>query len=311
MSGAFSAINEYQVGKKLTKFEIKPVKNAESYTLAKFSELLDTAISTWAASQHSVVLVSLENCSSISTIMDMIDMANEKALKGSQVKHRLRIVFLLGARSLWSWHSNAWFTSTPSEIGGIVELNRWTRHACESLLEQQGLGFTSEQANQLHAATEGWYEVLMKFIEIRSKKSGASSFSEFSRDFARLENLPNREFSVFLENTGIKCLPWSMPLAVKLKEFDTLNKFNAEDVGAAIEYLDEPLQLQITPAQAGSVVRWWSTLRVIEANDNETSTSAGRQGKVTYRFTPALQRAIKEHAEQLAQSQASAQEIQV
>jgi hypothetical protein len=309
MTCAFSAINEYQVGKTLSKFEIRPVKNAESYTPARFSELLDTAINTWAASQHSVVLLSLENCTSVGTIMEMIDMANEKALKASRVKHRLRIVFLLGARSLWSWHSNAWFTSTPSEIGGIVDLNRWTRHACESLLEQQGLGFTSEQAIQLHEATEGWYEVLMKFIEIRKKKKGASSFSDFSRDFARLEKLSSKEFGSFVEKTGVKSLPWSMPLAVKLKEFETLDKFNAEDVGAAIEYLDEGLQSQITPEQAGSIVRWWSALRVIEANDNETSTNAGRQGKVTYRFTLALQRAIKEHADQLAQSQA-AQEIQ-
>jgi hypothetical protein len=60
-------------------------------------------------------------------------------------------------RAMWSWHAHSWLTSAPNEIGGQVELNRWTRHACESLLDQQGMSVTPEQGEMLRCATEGWY----------------------------------------------------------------------------------------------------------------------------------------------------------
>lgn len=44
------------------------------------------------------------------------------------------------------------------------------------------------------------------------------------------------------------------------------------------------------------MVRWWSALRLIEANAKAVSEDAGKGGQVTYRFTPALQRAIAEYA---------------
>jgi hypothetical protein len=107
--------------------------------------------------KSAVVLVSLEDCASIDRIMDLISIANEKASQATRLKNSLRLVFLLGARAMWRWHAHSWITSSPNEIGGQVELGRWTRHACESLLDQQGMSVTPEQGEMLRCATEGWY----------------------------------------------------------------------------------------------------------------------------------------------------------
>ena len=199
----------------------------------------DTAIDTWAQDQAAVLLVSLEGVHSIDRIMDLLSIANEKASKATRLKNVLRVVFLLGARSMWSWHSNPWLTASPSEIGGLVELSRWTRHACESLLDQQGLGVTSEQARLLQTATEGWYLPLMKFIEVRKRKGATvSSFKDFASDFTALRDLPAKDFEKFVQQTGMTSMAWSMPLAAQLKEFDTLNEFSSGDLQTAIEFLD-------------------------------------------------------------------------
>jgi hypothetical protein len=296
MQDSFSAINEFQSGNVLSKYDARTIADQTYLEPKRFVELLNTAVDTWTSHKPAVLLVSLDECSSIDKIMDLLGIATEKASRAMQLKHPLRIVFLLGARSMWSWNSHPWLTSSPDEIGGLVELNRWTQHACESLLDQQGLGVTSEQALQLHKATEGWYMPLMKFIEVRKKKGGSvSSFNDFANDFTALRDLPAKEFEKFIQQTGMNSLAWSMPLACQLQQFDTLNKFSDEDLQTAIEFLGNDFQADISPEQAAYVVGWWTSLRVIEVNNKETSTNAGKKGKVTYRFTPALQRAIVEY----------------
>lgn len=292
----FNAINEFQSGSLLSKYETHVVSETATMDLKRFSEMIHTAIESWALATPAVVLISLEECSSIDRILDLISIANEKASKATRLKHPLRLVFMLGAQAMWSWHAHSWLTSAPTEIGGQVDLNRWTRHACESLLEQQGMSVTPEQGEMLRAATEGWYDYLMKFIEVRKKKESASSFNDFSKIFTPLAKLSSKDFEKFVRMSGMNSLEWSLPLAGKLKEFDMLSNFSKEDVQTAIEFMDdEDPDFLITPEQADAVVRWWAALRVIEVNTKEQSKHANREGQITYSFIHSIQRAISEH----------------
>jgi hypothetical protein len=297
MQDSFNAINEFQSGNVLSKYVVRKTDNSQVIEPKRFRELLQTTIESGTNDQAAVLLVSLEDVHSIDRILDLISIANESAARATRLKNSLRIVFLLDARSMWSWYSHPGLTASPGEIGGLVELNRWTRHACESLLDQQGLGMTSEQARLLQTATEGWYLPLIKFIDVRKKKGKTvSSFKDFANDFTALRELPAKEFEKFIEQTGMNSMDWSMPLAAQLEEFETLNEFSVEDLQTAIEFVDQDFQAKISPEQAGNVVRWWTALRVIEVNNKETSKNAGKCDKVTYRFTPSLQRAISERA---------------
>jgi hypothetical protein len=106
--------------------------------------------------------------------------------------------------------------------------------------------------------------------------------------------------------SGMSSFDWSLSLASKLKEFETLSNFSVEDLQAAIEFNgDENPDFPIMIEQAGAVVHWWMALRVIEVNTKEQSKFANRDGKVTYKFIPSIQRVISEH-----QRQASSREPQ-
>lgn len=307
MQVGFNAINEFQSGSAMAKYETQVITDAATIDLKRFSERIHTAIETWAAAKPAVVLISLEDCSSIDRIMDLISIANEKASKATRLKHPLRLVFLLGAKAMWSWHAHSWLTSTPNEIGGQVDLNRWTRHACESLLEQQGMSVTPEQGEMLRAATEGWYAYLMNFIEVRKKRESASSFNDFSKIFKTLTELPSKDFEKFVQMSGMSTFDWSLPLAGKLKEFDLLSNFSKEDVQTAIEFIgDENSDFPIMLEQAEAVVRWWTALRVIEVNTKEQSKDANREGQITYSFILSIQRAISEHQRQAGVKEAQA-----
>jgi hypothetical protein len=199
----------------------------------------------------------------------------------------------MGAKAMWSWLAHSWLTEAPNEIGGLVGLNRWTRHACECLLEQQGMSSTPEQGELLRSATEGWYDYLMKFIEARKKKESASSFADLSRTFTSLAQLQGKDFEKLVTMSGMNNLPWSLPLGAKLKEFEMLSSFSRGDLQTAIEIMgDEDPDFPITPDQADAVVRWWTALRVIEVNTKQQSKDADREGKITYGFIPSIQRAI-------------------
>ncbi|QTQ30065.1 p-loop-containing nucleoside triphosphate hydrolase [Aromatoleum bremense] len=299
MQEGFGAINEFQSGTQMFNYETRVVTDTATMDLKRFSDTIHTAIGAWASANPAVVLISLEDCSSIDRIMDLISIANEKASQATRLKHPLRLVFLLGARAMWSWHAHSWLTTAPNEIGGQVELNRWTRHACEGLLEQQGMSVTSEQGDMLRSATEGWYVFLMKFIEVRKKKASASSFNDFSKVFTPLVELPPKEFEKFLLQSGMNCVEWSLPLAGKLKEFEALSNFSKEDLQTAIGFMgEEQPDFPITPEQSDAVVRWWAALRVIEVNTKAKSKAAHREGKITYSFIRSIQRAIGEHVNQ-------------
>lgn len=303
MQEGFNAINEFLAGSLMSKYETRVVSDTATMDLKRFSEMIHTAIESSA--KPAVVLISLEDCSSIDRIMDLISIANEKASKATRLKHPLRLVFMLGARAMWSWHAHSWLTAAPNEIGGQVDLNRWTRHACECLLEQQGMSVTPEQGEMLRDATEGWYVYLMRFIEVRKKKESASSFNDFSKIFTPLAELPSKDFEKFVQMSGMDSLDWSLPLAGKLKEFDTLNNFSKEDLQTAIEFMgDENPDFSITPEQAGAVLRWWAALRVIEVNTKEQSKYADREDQITYRLIPSIQRAIAEHLNQAGAKEA-------
>ncbi len=298
MQEGFNAINEFQSGSLMSKYETRLVSDKAIMDFERFSDMIQKAIDS--STKPAVELISLEACASIDQIMDLISIANEMASKATRLKHSLRLVFLLGARAMWSWHAHSWLTAAPNEIGGQVDLNRWTPHACESLLEQQGMSVTPEQGEMLRSATEGWYIYLKKFIEVRKKKESASSFNDFSKTFKPLVELPSKDFEKFIELSGIQSLDWSLPLAGKLKEFDTLSNFSKEDLQTAIEFMeDESPNFSITSEQAGSVVRWWAALRVIEVNTKEQSKDADRAGQITYSFIPSIQRAINEHLNQV------------
>ncbi len=307
MQVAFNAINEFQSGSEMAKYETQIITDAATIDLKRFSERIHTAIDTWAAARPAVVLISLEDCSSIDRIMDLVSIANEKASKATRLKHPLRLVFLLGAKAMWSWHAHAWLTSTPSEIGGEVNLNRWTSHACESLLEQQGMSVTPEQGEMLRTATEGWYAYLMNFIEVRKKKESAASFHDFSKTFKPLAELPSKDFEKFIQMSGMGSFEWSFPLASQLKDFDMLSNFSIEDLQTAIECIgDENSDFPIMLEQAEAVARWWAALRVIEVNTKEQSKHANREGKVTYSFIPSIQRSISEYQRQASMKEARA-----
>ena len=86
-----------------------------------------------------------------------------------------------------------------------------------------------------------------------------------------------------------------MSLATKLWELDpaALKGFSINDIQAAISLMCEEHQdLAITPDQAESVIRWWTSLRVIQANSAKTK-DAEKFNAVTFRFVKSIQRAIE------------------
>jgi hypothetical protein len=286
---SFDAINEFENGQPLGKYAIRILSNAEITGLARFSEYLETALKIWAGDGPAVVLVPIDKTQTISSLMDMFDMASEKAALASRLKHRLRVVFLLGPKATWLWLSNPAHTTTPSELGGIVQLQRWTRHACEGLLDQQGMTFTVDQANRLLEFTEGWYTPLMRFVETRKRnKQLASNLSDL-RDFRKLVDIGHKEFSTFIGQTGITSFPWSIKLAKLLQEYGTLAGFRVDDVRMLIG--DESVGPGLDTSMADSVVKWWLTLRLIDPIDKGSRIES--PDSVQYRFTPAILRAIE------------------
>ena len=75
-----------------------------------------------------------------------------------------------------------------------------------------------------------------------------------------------------------------------------VDNFSKEDLQTAIEFIaEESADFPIYVEQTDSILRWWAALRVLEVNNKEKSKDADREGKITYSFSPSIQRAISEY----------------
>ncbi|CAE6967676.1 hypothetical protein R69608_07033 [Paraburkholderia nemoris] len=291
MRGAFSAMNEFESGRALGKYDVRVMIRPETSGLSVFDDYLSDAIAR-SDSTPIVVLVPIVIGKSISVLTDLLDVALTKASAATRVKHRVRVIFLLEPRAMWLWLSNPSHTAIPSDLGGIIQLQRWTRHACQGLLDQQGMMFTHSEGTQLLEATEGWYAPIIRFVEVlaevRKKKRGASSLGEL-KDFRKLDEISSKDFALFVQQTGISSVPWSMTLAKMLHEYDLHRGFRVMDVRSLIESGDFGTVLDVS--MAATVVEWWLALRVIDPVDTRSRVSS--LAEVKYKFTAALQKAIE------------------
>lgn len=290
---SFGAINDSDEQHNTVRFDKRVLDGIVLYDLKRFSDAIASAITQWASSAPVIAIVPLLGDHSIASAMDMISIANESAGKATQLKHPLRIVFLLGPRLMWEWFAHSSITSLPDEIGGQVILDRWTRHACENLLAQQGMTATYEQGEKLRSATEGWYGSTMKFIAARKRKMSATNLDDLSTIFGPLTEVSSAQFEKFVKGCGVTEQSWSLPLAATLTD----SKFSRDDVEVSIELLlDEHPEFDLSPDMASTVVRWWSSLRVLDVN----SRNDDQPEKITYRFTPAVQRLLNEYLKRAA-----------
>jgi hypothetical protein len=293
MKESFAVISNFDAQRNTVPFNTRLLDGILLTNLTRFSEAISTAISNWTANSPVIAIVPLLGDHPFASAMDMISIANESAAKAGQLKHPLRIVFLLGPHLMWEWFAHSSITSVPDGIGGQIVLDRWSRHACENLLAQQNLTATYEQGEKLRAATEGWYGSMMKFVSARKRKMSATTLEDLSTIFDPLTELSSTQFEKFVKGCGITELSWSVPLASSFVD----SKFSRDDVEAFIELLlEEHPEYNISPDMASTVVRWWNALRLLDVSSRDEA----HPEKIFYRFTPAVQRLLNEHLKRSA-----------
>lgn len=264
------------------RYEVRVLEDAEGKDVADFRQKLTATIDKRIKDRPLMLLVPLDGHQPLATTLDLIDVAHALAPQAQRIEHRLRILFLLGPQALWRWISRPELTGERETQQTFIALERWRTTACESLLYRLGLQSDPSERQRLMDYGEGWYvsiKALCAALEKHRHRPRISRLADLASAYTPLVQAKPGVLDRFLGDTGLRAVPWALPLATALAELDT---FNEEDVALAILERDQLQELD--EAMAPHVIDWLCRLRVVDIQPKRP---------FAYRFTPGVRAALK------------------
>lgn len=235
-------------------------KDAEVGGATGFKKMLSSSVDVQARRNPIMLFVEFTGALPVNEMLDLIDAANQAALAERAECHRIRIIFLVTPKALWSWVQHPELTNKREEQQTFIALGLWKNTALAHLLNKLNLSPTSTSLEQLVEFSQGWYlsinhllTAVKQFKEKRKKIDGLT-VSEFGVSYAPLLQVTGKAAESFLAKTGIMDVNWARPVLENLSKNDD---FDAEDF--ELELLDN--YSYVDPHAA---LKWLSLLRLVE-----------------------------------------------
>lgn len=225
-----------------------------------FKKLLSTSVDVQARRNPIMLFVEFTGALPVNEMLDLIDVANQAALAERAECHRIRIIFLVTPKALWSWVQHPELTNKREEQQVFIALGLWKNTALAHLLNKLNLAPTSTSLEQLVEFSQGWYLSInhlltaVKQFKDKRKKIDGLTVSEFGVSYAPLLSVTGKPAESFLAKTGIMDVDWARPVLETLCKNDD---FDAEDI--ELELLDN--YSYVDPQAA---LKWLSLLRLVE-----------------------------------------------
>ncbi|MCD8560223.1 MAG: hypothetical protein LRY75_15715 [Shewanella xiamenensis] len=252
-----------------------------------FKKMLETSVEVQARTKPIMLFIQLTGELPISEMLDLIDTANKEALTHKPECHRIRIIFLLSPKALWSWVQHPELTSSREEHQTFIALGLWKLTALAHLLNRLNLSPTSTSLQQLVEFSQGWYLSVNHLVEaaksLRSKRKVIDGFTvaEFGQSYTPLLQATGKLAESFLTKTGVNDVNWARPV---LESLSRSGVFDEEDL--EIELLDN-----YSYVEPRAALKWLSMLRLIEATKREKGNT-----KTSYSVNPSIKHMLTQHS---------------
>lgn len=261
-------------------------KDVELEGATGFKKMLSSSVDVQARTRPIMLFIQLTGELPISQMLDLIDTANQEALSPRPECHRIRIIFLVTPKALWSWVQHPELTSTREEHQTFISLGLWKNTAMAHLLNRLNLAPTSTSLEQLLEYSQGWYlsvNMLLlatKSLKEKKKKFDGLTVSELGGSYTPLLEATGKTAELFLSKTGLMDVSWARPV------LETLSK-NAE-------FDEEDFQLELLDnysyVDPHGALKWLSMLRLIEPSKRHQGNA-----KPTFRVNKSVKGLLMQH----------------
>lgn len=261
-------------------------KDVELDGATGFKKMLSSSVDVQARTRPIMLFIQLTGELPISQMLDLIDTANQEALSPRPECHRIRIIFLVTPKALWSWVQHPELTSTREEHQTFISLGLWKNTAMAHLLNRLNLAPTSTSLEQLLEYSQGWYlsvNMLLlatKSLKEKKKKIDGLTVSELGSSYTPLLEATGKTAELFLSKTGLMDVNWARPV------LETLCK--------SAEFDEEDFQLELLDnysyVEPHGALKWLSMLRLIEPSKRQQGSA-----KPTFRVNKSVKSLLMQH----------------
>lgn len=290
-AASLPALGEFEenrvVGRTPPRYQVHAYSETALARPADFARILDSAITERSKDDPIMLLVTTDGETGITHTLDLLSVAHSMTVRATGMVHRVRVLFLLGPRAMWQWQSRPDLTTELELQQPFIGLERWNETGLSNLLNRLSLDNSDSEVDELQRYSHGWYFSLNLLAQkCLSRRRDAVRLADLKSQYVPIVEAKPRDLQKFLGKTGLTALPWGVPLATQLAQFDG---FDIDDLQLM---LMEPEfeQMGIDADLAPAVLRWLERLRVTDLRQGSGS------GRAAYSITPSIVAALRANA---------------
>ena len=168
LKNSFSTLSEFEGSKDYTVLEYSKVDSLGSKECLKW---IKQKIRENAQNKSIVLMIHMPIMpESEKLYLDLLSEA-ERSFAKKSFKNNIRLVFLFNPEAIWNWLGLENYRELEEKIS-FITLKRFSEEAVETLLRDWKLLFSEEYKNFVMRRTEGWFELIKKFSEVKNKSGG-------------------------------------------------------------------------------------------------------------------------------------------
>jgi hypothetical protein len=290
-AASLPALGEFEenrvVGRTPPRYQVHAYSDTALAHPADFARILESAITERSKDDPIMLLVTADGETGITHTLDLLSVAHSMTVRATGMVHRVRVLFLLGPQAMWHWQSRPDLTAELELQQPFIGLERWNETGLSNLLNRLSLDNSDSEVDELQRYSHGWYFSLNLLAQkCLSRKRDAVRLADLKSQYVPIVEAKPRDLQKFLGKTGLTALPWGVPLATQLAQFDG---FDIDDLQLM---LMEPEfeQMGIDADLAPAVLRWLERLRVTDSRQGSGT------GRAAYCITPSIVAALRANA---------------
>jgi hypothetical protein len=290
-AASLPALGEFEenrvVGRTPPRYQVHSYSDTALARPAEFARILDSAITERSKDDPIMLLITADGETGITHTLDLLSVAHSMTVRATGMVHRVRVLFLLGPRAIWQWQSRPDLTAELELQQPFIGLERWNETGLSNLLNRLSLDNSDSEVDELQRYSHGWYFSLNLLAQkCLSRRRDAVRLADLKSQYVPIVEAKPRDLQKFLGKTGLTALPWGIPLATQLAQFDG---FDIDDLQLM---LMEPEfeQMGIDADLAPAVLRWLERLRITDLRQGSGS------GRAAYSITPSIVAALRANA---------------
>lgn len=286
-ASSLPALGEFEEGipgRNAPRYQVRTYSDTDINRSADFARILESAVAQRSKEDPFMLLVTVNGDKDVTHTLDLLSVAHSMTLRATNMAHRVRVLFLMGPRAMWQWQSRSDITAEIEMQQPFIGLERWNQTGMSNLLNRLNLDNSPEAVDELRRYSHGWFFSLNILAQkCMARKRDAARLSDLKSQYTPIVDAKPRDLQKFLVKTGLTAVPWGVPLAAQLAQYET---FDADDLQVMLmepEFEEMGIDAELAPA----VLRWLERLRITDAR------SGSGNGRIVYSITPSVVAALR------------------